>query len=91
MSNVKLELSDESMDALFVDLLNDDLKTLLSPVNFTLSVDDYLYNRQVAVAIVKLMQYQKDQHAFDSWYSKTYLPLLTEFNKFYESQQVKHT
>lgn len=89
MPNVNLGLSHESMDALFVDLLNDNLKTLLSPVNFTLSVDDYLYNREVAEAIMKLMLYETDQHAFDIWYSNTYLPLLTAFNEFYESQAVK--
>ena len=89
MPNVNLELSHESMDSLFVDLLNDNLTTLLSPVNFTLSVDDYLYNREVAEAIMKLMLYGTDQHAFDNWYSNTYLPLLIAFNEFYESQNLK--
>lgn len=85
MTNVKLELSYESMDALFVDLLNDNLETILyTDVNF-IHPDDYVYNMNLAESIVPLMRYQKDAHEFSIWYADVYLPMLNKYNEKYES------
>ena len=85
MPNVKLELSHESMDALFVDLLNDNLETILyTDVNY-IHPDDYVYNMNLAESIVPLMRYQKDAYEFDKWYANVYVPMINKYQEKYES------
>jgi len=85
MPNVKLELSGESMDALFVDLLNDNLETILyTDVNY-IHPDDYEDNLALADAIVTLMTYQKDIHSFDIWCADVYIPMLDKYTEKYKS------
>ena len=85
MSNVNLKLSGESMDALFVDLLNDNLETILyTDVNY-IHPDDYEDNLALADAIVTLMTYQKDIHSFDIWCADVYIPMLDKYQERYKS------
>ena len=84
MNTVKLELSEESMDALFVDLLDENLKTILySDVNF-IHPDDYDYNLTLAHSIMTLMAYSKDAFVFDKWCSDVYWPTLDKYSEKYE-------
>lgn len=85
MPNVKLELSYESMDALFVDLLNDNLETILYTDMRFIHPDDYEENLKLADAIVRLMAYQKDGHAFDIWCADVYIPMINKYQEKYES------
>lgn len=85
MSDVTLKLSGESMDALFVDLLNDNLETILyTDVNY-IHPDDYEDNLALADAIVTLMTYQKDIHSFDIWCADVYIPMLDKYQERYKS------
>lgn len=85
MNTVKLELSEESMDALFVDLLNDNLETILYTDVGYIHPDDYDYNTELAKAIMTLMKYQKDSYEFDKWYADVYAPMINKYTKKYES------
>ena len=85
MPNVKLELSGESMDALFVDLLNDNLELILNPdVNF-IHEDDYDNNVTLAHSIMTLMGYQKDAFVFEKWFNDVYWSMLNKYVEKYES------
>ena len=85
MPNVKLELSGESMDALFVDLLNDNLETILyTDVNY-IHPDDYDNNLTLARSIMTLMAYQKDGHEFKIWYDDVYWTTLNKYTEKYKS------
>ncbi len=83
-SNVTLKLSGESMDALFVDLLNDNLELILNPDVKFIHPDDYGYNLTLADAIMTLMNYQKDAFAFDKWCADMYMPMLDKYQEKYE-------
>ena len=84
MSNVKLELSGESMDALFVDLLDNNLELILNPDVKFIHPDDYGYNLTLADAIMTLMNYQKDAFVFDKWCADVYWPMLNKYQEKYE-------
>lgn len=84
MSNVNLKLSGESMDALFVDLLDDNLELILNPdVNF-IHPDDYDYNLTLAHSIMTLMAYSKDAFVFEKWFADVYWPMLNKYTEKYE-------
>ena len=85
MPNVNLKLSEESMDTLFADLLNDNLETILYTGTEYIHVDDYSYNLTLANSIMALMQYQKDSYEFDKWYADVYTPMLNKYTEKYES------
>lgn len=85
MPNVNLKLSEESMDTLFADLLNDNLETILYTGTEYIHVDDYSYNLTLANSIMALMQYQKDSYEFDKWYADVYAPMLNKYTEKYES------
>jgi len=85
MSNVNLKLSGESMDALFVDLLDDNLETILYTGTEYIHVEDYSYNLTLANSIMALMMYQKDRPTFDIWYADVYVPMLNKYTEYYES------
>lgn len=89
MSNVKLELSGESMDALFVDLLNDNLALILNPDVKFIHEDDYDNNVTLAHSIMTLMRYQKDTCVFDKWFADVYWPTLNKYTEKYEELTYK--
>ena len=72
------------MDALFVDLLDDNLELILNPDVKFIHPDDYDYNTNLAKSIMSLMMYQKDDHAFDIWCADVYIPMLIEYEEKYE-------
>ena len=84
MKNVKLELSGESMDALFVDLLNDNLETILYTGTEYIHVEDYSYNLTLADAIMTLMAFQTDTFVFDKWCADVYWPMVNEYEEKYQ-------
>lgn len=84
MPNVKLELSGESMDALFVDLLDDNLELILNPDVKFIHEDDYDNNLTLAHSIMTLMSYQKDGHEFKIWYADVYCPMLNKYTEKYD-------
>lgn len=83
MSNVKLELSDEAMDDLFVDTLNDRLEKVLYPSVSEIHPEDYARNIHIAVSIVELMRGEKSDKEFGWWYSQVYVPMLYGYKKNY--------
>ena len=89
MSNVKLELSGESIDALFVDLLNDNLELILNPDVKFIHEDDYDNNVTLAYSIMTLMRYQKDTCVFDKWFADVYWPTLNKYTEKYEELTYK--
>ena len=84
MSNVNLKLSEESMDTLFTDLLNDNLETILYIGTEYIHVEDYSYNLTLANSIMALMMYQKDSYEFDKWYADVYAPMLNKYQERYD-------
>ena len=84
MSNVNLKLSEESMDTLFTDLLNDNLETILYIGTEYIHVEDYSYNLTLANSIMALMMYQKDSYEFDKWYADIYVPMLNKYQERYD-------
>lgn len=84
MSNVNLKLSEESMDTLFADLLNDNLETILYIGTEYIHVEDYSYNLTLANSIMALMMYQKDSYEFDKWYADIYVPMLNKYQERYD-------
>jgi len=85
MSNVTLKLSGESMDALFVDLLDDNLELILNPDVKFIHPDDYDYNLNLADAIMTIMMYQKDPFVFDKWCADVLWPMLDKYKEKYKS------
>lgn len=84
MNDVNLKLTGDAMDALFVDLLNDNLKRILEiDTNPYISLDDYIFNIQLANSVMSLMMFHKDTDSFDIWNSCFYIPILTTYNKYY--------
>jgi DNA-binding XRE family transcriptional regulator len=84
MPNVNLELSHESMDALFVDLLDDNLELILNPDVKFIHEDDYDNNLTLAHSIMSLMRYQKDAFVFEKWFADVYWPMLNKYTEKYE-------
>lgn len=84
MKTVKLELSGESMDALFVDLLDDNLALILNPDVKFIHEDDYDNNLKLAHSIMTLMGYQKDAFVFEKWFNDVYWPMLNKYSGKYE-------
>ena len=82
---VTLKLSGESMDALFVDLLDDNLELILNPDVKFIHPDDYGYNLTLADAIMTVMMYQKDAFVFDKWCADVYVPMLNKYEERYNS------
>ena len=85
MSNVKLELSNEAMDDLFVDMLNDRLQGALysSAPGMDIHPEDYARNIHTAASIVELMRGERSDKEFGWWYSQVYLPMLYGYKKNY--------
>ena len=84
MTSVNLKLSGESMDALFVDLLNDNLELILNPDVKFIHEDDYDYNMNLANSIMALMMYQNDRPTFNIWYADVYVPMLNKYQEKYK-------
>lgn len=84
MPNVNLELSGESMDALFVDLLDDNLALILNPDVKFIHEDDYDNNLTLAHSIMTLMRYSKDAFVFEKWFAGVYWPTLNKYTEKYE-------
>jgi hypothetical protein len=84
MKTVKLKLSHESMDALFVDLLNDNLELILNPDVKFIHPDDYANNLTLADAIMSLMMYHTDAFVFDKWCADVCWPMFDEYCEKYE-------
>lgn len=84
MKTVKLELSGESMDALFVDLLDDNLALILNPDVKFIHEDDYDNNVTLAHSIMTLMRYQKDAFVFEKWFNDVYWSMLNKYVEKYE-------
>ena len=89
MSNVTLKLSGESMDALFVDLLDDNLELILNPDVKFIHEDDYDNNMNLAHSIMTLMRYQKDAFVFEKWFADVYWPMLNKYTEKYEELTAK--
>ena len=89
MENVTLKLSGESMDALLVDLLDDNLELILNPDVKFIHEDDYDYNMNLAHSIMTLMRYQKDDFVFEKWFNDVYWPMLNKYTEKYEELTYK--
>ena len=100
MTTVNLKLSSEAIDALFIDLLNENLENVLSVKHLenVLSVsnqskyfcdEDFEHDMKTAEAIQQLMAYCTQPLQFSQWVDQTYIPLATAYKECYENSKEK--
>ena len=71
-------------NVLLVDLLNEELETILCTNVKYIHPDDYLLNEELTTSIMQIIRHQKTDDEFYTWYDEVYIPMRYAYQKKYE-------